>query len=324
MTNKKFRILITSAGTATALGVIKALAHRPEFEIHTADVNSQELLAIGAFPVMSHSVVPYATDRDKFLSSIDSIIVERDISFVFPIHDEEIRLISAFREHAPNVGFPKFSPQSVSDCTDKYEMTRICQGAGIRVPQTFLAAEYGRSPFFPVVVKPRRGVGSVGFRIVRNDFELEGLDVDKVVLQEVCTGPEVTVDVLATLEGTIAIARERIETKSGVSTKCRIAYSRELADIAASISETFGLEGLFCFQAMKVGESWAVTDINPRSGGGSAMTTAAGINLFEEYFLQQAGYEDVDRFKALELHASSLQPTLVVRYYEEHLSKGCI
>jgi carbamoyl-phosphate synthase large subunit len=318
----KLRVLVTSAGTSTAIGLIKSLQQSSDVEIFTADINDFVMLPLGAFEVAQHCVVPLATDADNYIAAISAAVALYKIDFVFPIHDEEIRVISQARSNGSiAVGAPNLSSEMVLACTDKLNMGRRCLENGIESPATFNAQQFSEAPFYPVFVKPRYGVGSRGASVIEQEEQVARLDSEiDFVFQEVCERPEVTVDVLSTEFGHVAVSRERLEVKAGVSTKARVWYSPELAEIAGKIAAAFSLVGLFCFQVMKRDGRWFVTDINPRCGGATAMTVAAGINLYEGYFSLVSGQDNPAQFVALRTKALNMPATMVTRYFEEHAS----
>ena len=280
-----FRILITSAGTATALGVIKGLAFDERFELHTTDINPFAKLAIGAFPIKSHTQVPLASDEENYLAALAEIIASKNIDYIYPVHDAEIRAVTRARSNGLIVGGTQTSADAIFACTDKLRMSEIAAAHGVPSPRTCSGVSLTERSTFPIFVKPRSGVGSVGARRVDRFDQMFGEALERFVVQEICAPPEITVDVLTTLSGTVAVARERIEVKAGVCVKARVWRCYALWQLAEQIATAFRLTGLFCFQVMRRDTEWVVTDINPRSGGASAMTLAVGINLYKEHFL---------------------------------------
>jgi predicted ATP-grasp superfamily ATP-dependent carboligase len=280
-------------------------------------------LAIGAYPIASHSVAPLATEKDRYLKFILDLVEAKRIDFVFPIHDEEIRVLLKARDSGSPLPMSSNSGRSVEICTDKLEMARRCSEWGIPAPKTLVFEEFAADPFFPVFSKPRQGVGSTNVHTILHEDDFKKTVGQKdLIYQELCSAPELTVDVLATEFGTVAVARERIEIKAGVATKCKVWSSVDIHDLAERVSRAFNLKGLFCFQVMTQNGHLVVTDINPRSGGATAMTLAAGVNLYDAYFRGEfEGYRREDVI-ALKEAALSLQPVFVARYFEEHVNHG--
>lgn len=91
--------------------------------------------------------------------------------------EDDVLRLARVRER---LNIPGQSLASAWAYRDKWEMVNTVINAGVAAPRTFLlhgavdlvraAQEVG----FPLVVKPRRGVGSEGVRILRSDEELRG------------------------------------------------------------------------------------------------------------------------------------------------------
>ena len=95
-----------------------------------------------------------------------------------------------------------------------------------------------------------------------------------------------------------APVRERVETKSGVCTKARIAPNPTMQDMAERLARGYGLRTPFCFQAMSDGAArLAVTDINPRLGAGTLMSAANGGDFFGAHLASVFGMPVGDRLQ---------------------------
>jgi D-alanine-D-alanine ligase-like ATP-grasp enzyme len=84
-------------------------------------------------------------------------------------------------------------------CYDKYEAHRIVTSNGVDSPATALASEAGAIPI-PLVLKPRRGSGSIGVRLLKKGPIPERLRTDRHIAQQYVRGTELTV----------AVCRERV------------------------------------------------------------------------------------------------------------------
>lgn len=141
------------------------------------------------------------------------------------------------------------------------------------------------------------------------------------MLQLAFAGREVTVDAFVPRRGgeTRAICRERIETKANVCSKARLFHDDRILEIAGAIAAAVGLTGAFCFQIMESeqgAEDWAVIDVNPRTGGGTAMSGTVGFDVIGANLLDALGLD----------YASRLQPLsgehFVVRQPEDYVTLG--
>jgi carbamoylphosphate synthase large subunit len=188
------------------------------------------------------------------------------------------------------------------------------EAEGIPVPPTVAAAD---ARWWPegVVVKPRTGQGSVGVRVVESEAELAGVRAlgESAIAQRRCSPPEVTVDAFASATTFRAVCRERIEVKAGVCTKARLFEDAELLEIVSGVAHALGLSGVLCVQAMRGPDGWEVTDINPRPGGATPMSAAAGVDVTAAAFADLWGLP-------VEPYLGELRgEPFVVRHYEELL-----
>jgi carbamoyl-phosphate synthase large subunit len=296
------RVWVGAAGTTTAFGLIRSLSDGWGETVHitAADTNPPVLVASAAIADVSVQV-PQAADP-AFPRFLMRELEARSIDTYVPIHDTEISLAAhllASGDFPEGVTVRAPCPDVAERCCDKFEMARWLAASGLPTPTTWTAAD---APWAAAgrVVKPRRGVGSVGVRVLRTKADLERLRGDAtVVVQELCDPPEITLDVFASRAGTETrvLCRERLEVKSGVATKVRIHEDPELAILATTLVRALPLPGLSCFQVMRDGEEggWTITDVNPRHGAGTRLGAAVGIDLIAADLAELWG-EDPSRF----------------------------
>jgi hypothetical protein len=120
-----------------------------------------------------------------------------------------------------------------------------------------------------------------------SDFrDLEPAIREQLIAQDLCQPPEITIDSFYDVETGIgrAIARERLQTKDGVCTKAKVFEDPTFTEYARVIGEGLQQRGVICFQVMRLNDAWAITDLNLRSGAGTAMTCAAGADLLAAAF----------------------------------------
>lgn len=318
-------VLVTAAGTATAVNIIKRLAQLPGIRLVTTDSNPRSLIAAPTAWNTTHFQVPFASDAGYVPRLVEICELEK-VDALYPIHDAEILAVVSGRDAFPSrVRLPALTPESVRNSNDKWLNFGICTQAGLPVPETFLGSllqPHELARVRSLIRKPRSGVGSVGVRQVTQFEELKSdTDLtDKVVYQALCTGTEYTIDVLRQDDHLVAIARERLETKAGVSTKARVFFNPSIDALARRISDVFGLDGIFCFQVIgTIGQDdLKIIDINPRCGGGTALSVAAGLPLFEWHFANVLGLESAAEFRdACVSRIAQGGEAIVCRHYEE-------
>lgn len=328
--DREYTVLITAAGTATSVGIIKYLSKLPRVRIVTTDTNEAALIPSPSRWNTTHYRVPSATAKAEFVDQLLQICKRERVDFLYPVHDLEIEAVvgsdTLFR---PVVDFPELSVDTIRFCNDKWINCKICAAANLPVPLTWLGscmppdifAKYGK-----LIRKPRFGVGSVGVRTVNSldNIRLENERTEDVIYQTYCDGCEYTVDVLVVDGDVYAIARDRLETKMGVCTKARVFIDPLLVSLARQIKEAFNLSGLFCFQVVADRRAgFQIIDINPRCGGGTALTAAAGFPVYEAYFSDRLKMETASRHRGmLAERVSSCVEALVCRYYEEVVTQA--
>jgi hypothetical protein len=136
-----------------------------------------------------------------------------------------------------------------------------------------------------VVLKPRRGFGSRDVQVFRDRDAFEHALAGKwfdLAAQYRCEPPEVTLDAFRARDGRLrAVARERLAVLSGVAIRARVHEDPELEQLTATVAEALQLQGAFCLQVMRSAAhgGWSIIDVNPRLGGGTAMSAAAGVDV---------------------------------------------
>jgi biotin carboxylase len=201
-----------------------------------------------------------------------------------PLLVDEIVAAAELRDAQALPGVRVLAPSAETArlCADKLLLAAWLESAGFPVPPTHAA---GEAVWWPegVVVKARTGEGSRGVEVLDDLGQLERAHVrgDDAVAQRRCGGPEVTVDAFRSSRepGFAAICRERLEVKAGVCTKARLFRDSELESLVEAVMVELDLTGAACVQMMRGPAGWELTDVNPRSGGATAMSVGAGFDV---------------------------------------------
>lgn len=286
MQREKISVIITSAGTASAISVIKALRLQSELEVFITAVDA-DLLAAGLYLADAFEVVPHAT-HPQYINELLRIAQKYNASFLYPIYSEEIRYIAENKHRLVSEGLKVFlsSPETIALCNDKRAMYAIADELKIQTPSVYSADELTH-PFeisYPVFVKPNTGSSSNGAELVSRPERLRELlsAENDMVVQEFIDAEEVTVDVLCdeNFEAISIAPRLRLATKSGQSVKGKTLPAEPYVEPIRKLCRRLELKGACNVQFFVRDEHLYFIEVNPRfAAGGLMLTVKAGVNI---------------------------------------------
>jgi carbamoyl-phosphate synthase large subunit len=277
------RVLVTGAGGAAGIAVIRALRQRGE-PVVGVDANPT---AAGLALADEYALIGHASD-DAFVEKLCAVVARVGADAIVCTVAEEMLVLAGREDELARVGASIWlSPNSsIRACVDKWEFACAMHDARIPVPPTALRAAAGRLPG-PWIVKPRFGRGSRDVYPADTRMQMCAV-VDRVadpIFQTRVSGREFTVDILVDRRGEVAgaIPRWRIETKSGISTKGCTFDNSKVIEVATSAATCLGLEGALNVQGFvdDDGRVWII-EVNPRVAGGLSLTQAAGADIVGE------------------------------------------
>ncbi len=134
---------------------------------------------------------------------------------------------------------------------------------------------------YPAIYKPRRGYGSKGILIVRDEYEdTVHRKPDVYFYQPYVTGVEYTVDAYVDNNGWLisALSRQRVEVINGEVTHSRTHRHEGILDITRRILAQPGWRGPITLQFMDTSTGPVILEINPRFGGGAPHSIYLGLD----------------------------------------------
>lgn len=268
-------IMILAGGTATAwhiAGVLKQY-YENEVNITICDINPTYLVHTSIFADFFQTIP--SVDSEGYFAFMLGLMEKRDIDILVPLIDKDILSFPADSVELQNLKIRSTAPKKDTSITlsNKINMENFLKSINISTPEIITSDFDTEKEYF---TKDIVGFGS------RNAFSSYGGDLSEndetKLIQELCFKPEITVDAVF-LDNTLhTICRERIETKLGVSTKCRLFFDPFIHATLEKVSQNISLPTIFCVQFMKNKEGeWSLTDFNLRSGGGTAISAAIGF-----------------------------------------------
>lgn len=285
-------VLITSA--AAKIPLVRAFrdaAHERGAKVLAAD---------------SDSACPAAGEADDFLpakrtdapGAFEQIVFDcaaHDIGLIVPTRDGELGFFAqhrpAFEARGVRVLVP--SPESVRVCQDKRAFTRLLEKYGY--PFIPILDPRTQNPSLPLFARPATGAAGKGARRVDAGTDLSTL-ADTDLLHPFIDAPEISVDLLMDLGGgrpVQAVARERVLVVGGESKVTRVIDAPEAVTLALRLGAALGLVGHNLMQAFLHPELGVLPiEINPRFGGASVLSIAAGLDSPRRLLQMLAGEDD--------------------------------
>lgn len=303
--NKKVNILLTSAGRRSYLVKYFKEALQDKGEIHAS--NS---MWSPALQVADKSVITPIIYDDFYISFILDYCQSNNIFAIISLFDIDLPILSKSKSLFENNGIQLLvSDYEVSKiCNDKWESYKFLINNKILTPKTFLSFQDSIKAIdqeeinFPLVIKPRWGMGSIGIYLADDEHELGVLyhkikkeilnsylkyesnaTIDKsIIIQEMISGEEYGLDIINDLNKNYitTLVKRKTAMRAGETDSAITENNPILSKTGQKISECLGhilnLD-VDCFY-VKNTESY-VLEMNCRIGGHYPFSHLAGANL---------------------------------------------
>lgn len=284
--NEAVNVIVTSAGVASAINVIKGLRRQTEIPVRIIGVDADPM-AVGLRLSDAQHVVPLANDP-RYVPAILGVAARERAVALFPIYSREIEIVAGAAERLRATGLNTFLPEPavIQLCNDKLRMAKVVGDLGILTPRTIALTELESETTldFPLILKPRCGSSSSGVVKLNRmrDLSYWRENNPDAILQEFLPGSEVTVDVFCTRqhEAVVISPRLRLAVKSGQSVKAETIPNERFVDPVIRTCKMLRIVGACNLQfIIKDGELFFI-ELNPRfAAGGLNLTIEAGANI---------------------------------------------
>lgn len=256
---------------------------------------------------------PYGED---FFEYGARLIKSGDYDLVVPMSDKTAMFLSQNKEE-----LSKYAKAAVNDwdafskVIDKSKTMLICEENGIPAPRTLFSDDpvteiREKGLAYPVVVKPKTGVGSIGFNIVKDEEKLkkllEGYDNSNgpLMVQEYIEqgeSPQYRADLFRTYKGEIKMGCVGEVTRwypldGGSGIFIRSIRDEKIVDDCKRLLEAlnwFGYANIDMVFDKRTGEK-KVLEINGRPGASIKIDYVCGINVSQLILENELGFEVSD------------------------------
>ena len=263
-------------------------------------------------PAFSHAdeyVITPLIYSDEYIPFLLDYCIQKKINFVISMFDVDLLVLAKNKELFYRNGINLIvSAQGVIEiCNDKWKTYEFLTANEINVPRCYLTlgecckAIEGNEIKFPIVVKPRWGMGSLAFFVANSLKELETfadvceneieksylkyeseIEKDRMVLfQEYIHGEEYGVDVINDLSGNhvVSIVKKKMSMRAGETDAACVIKDVEIEAISKKISDVLRHIGNLDVDILVSKSGIFVLEMNARFGGGYPFSHMSGIDL---------------------------------------------
>jgi carbamoyl-phosphate synthase large subunit len=298
-------ILITSVGRRGYLVDYFKEAIGDDGEVHVANSNAITPAKLHADFFVETPII-YS---DAYIPFLLEYCEEKNIDILISLFDVDLPILARHKEKFECIGTKLIvSDENVIDiCNDKWKTFQFLRLNGFSTPRTFLSVneallsiEEGELSY-PVVVKPRWGMGSIGVYIADTVDELRvlyqksqnainnsylkfesKLDYEhSILIQEFLQGSEYGLDIINNLDGKYmnTIAKKKYTMRSGETDCAETVNNPLLKNLGMQLSSKLKHIGNLDVDVFVNDENCYILEMNARFGGGYPFSHMAGVNL---------------------------------------------
>lgn len=271
--NSKIGVLIFPAGEINSVELRDALSTCVNIRL----VGASSVDRHGEYVFRNYiSGIPKITESN-FIQKFNELIEKEKVNVIIPTHDD-VALFLAENKDKIKANLLTTDLQTALICRDKKRTYKLFQ------KYDFCPQIYSQPEKFPVFIKPRKGQGSVGARLLESPYDVpQETDWEEYVICEYLPGEEITVDCFTDKNGELRylMPRTRERIWGGVSVHAsREVLTDEISKIAEEINRNLVFSGLWYFQLKKdQSEKWKLLEISARCAGTMCLSRATGVNL---------------------------------------------
>lgn len=313
-------ILLTSAGRRSYLVKYFKTVLGDMGTVHVANSS----IYSSAMEVADKAICTPIIYSDGYIPFLLDYCKKEYINAIIPLFDIDIPVLAKNRKKFDEIGVRLIVSdiKIVEICNDKWMTYQFLKYNGFFVPQTFCDfqemhdAIKSKKLCFPIIIKPRWGMGSIDIYEAENEEELNVLfkitkreifnsylkyeskaDTEKcVIFQQKIKGQEYGIDNINDLDGNYrsTVIRKKIMMRSGETDCAEIVENssiRETANKLAILTKHIGNMDVDMFVE---DDKVYVLEMNARFGGGYPFSHIAGVDL-PRAIIQWLNGNDVDK-----------------------------
>ena len=250
----------------------------PNSTLFVGDINDE---CLATFVTPQFWKMPRTEDSN--FEEILSWITNNGVRLVIPTRDGELIFFAKHLDKFRSLGISILGspPVTIEKCLDKLlffeELASVCSviPTSTRLDQQVLGEE-------PYVVKERFGAGSLSLLLNASSqvAKEHAAKLTNPIFQPFIEGREFSIDAYVRKNGVLhgLVIRERILVVNGESQVTKTFFDEEISKLTSDIAKKLNLRGHFVLQVIMSPKGLHVIECNPRIGGASTLSFAAGLN----------------------------------------------
>lgn len=275
----------------------------------------------------------------SYINFLIEYCLKNDIKVIVPLFDIDLLVLSLHKSFFEREGIHVIVSDSsvIQICNDKYRMSCYLNENKLLNPKTYISlkavekAVRNNEVSFPLIVKPRYGMGSIGVEEVNDIQELRFmyLRVERkientylkyesmqalgknIIIQEKIEGQEFGVDIINDLTGNYqnSIIKKKYSMRAGETDSAIVVKNEVIEHMSHDLGRRMGHIGnLDTDIILSKNNRPYILDLNARFGGGYPFSHCAGVNLPKAILMWLSG-KQVDK--------EMLTPKIGVKVYKD-------
>ena len=297
-------ILLTSVGRRAYLVKYFKEVLGETGEVHVS--NSDDLTV--AFKYADKSIISPLIYDENYIPFLLDYCKENKIDILISLFDIDLPILAKNKKEFEKTGVSLIVSdyEFVKICNDKWLTHQYLKNNNFNVPYSTLGVDEiiektkSGEISYPIIIKPRFGMGSIGIEIAENEEELlfyskkvnkqikntylkyESKNIENsVIYQEKIIGQEYGVDIINDLKGiNIAVAvKKKLAMRAGETDAAETIKCEPIHNEAKRLGQITGHIANLDSDWFLVNNKPYVLEMNARFGGGYPFSHTAGVNL---------------------------------------------
>lgn len=245
----------------------------------------------------------------NYINYLIDYCLKNEIKAIIPLFDIDLPILAKSKSKFAELGIQVIVSdyETTQTCNDKWKTYQFLVSIGVPTPKSFISlrdcleASNNNTLCFPLIIKPRWGMGSIGIYQADNLLELDilykktqrdisstylkyesSVDLESsVIIQEKLIGEEYGIDVLNDLNGNFltCVPKRKIAMRAGETDSAVIVDDRELCILGKKIATTLNHVANLDLDCFLVNGIYYVLEMNCRFGGQYPFSHMAGANF---------------------------------------------